>query len=121
MAKILVAEDEEDIRELIRLTLEYDGYQAAGAKNGVEAVELAQRDRFDLILLDVRMPRMGGLEACRALRQLEATRTVPIIFISAKGQGADVQAGLTAGGTRYLLKPFAPADLLSRVQEALAG
>jgi DNA-binding response OmpR family regulator len=119
MAKILIAEDERDIRELITLTLQFNGHDVTSAKDGAEAVETAQTDTFDLILMDVRMPRMTGYEACRALRSLETTREVPIIFLSAKGQENEVQTGLDAGANHYVLKPFAPDMLIRKIDEVL--
>src|SRR5688500_6612356 len=113
MTKILIAEDEPDIRELITLTLQFNGFDVTSARDGAEAVEIAQRGQFDLILMDVRMPRMTGYEACRRLRELDGTKDIPIIFLSAKGQEAEVQQGLQAGADQYILKPFAP-DMLSR-------
>ena len=119
MLKILIAEDEPDIRELITLTLQFSGYEVVSAKDGAEAVEVAQADEFDLILMDVRMPRMTGYEACRKLRSIEATKNIPIIFLSAKGQESEVQAGLEAGADQYILKPFAPDMLSKKIQEVL--
>jgi DNA-binding response OmpR family regulator len=119
MARILIAEDERDIGELIALTLRFNGHEVVTTRDGAEAVARAQTDRFDLILLDVRMPRMNGYEACRLLRTIEATREVPIIFLSAKGQEAEVQAGLEAGADRYILKPFAPDLLIRKIAEVL--
>lgn len=120
MAKILIAEDERDIRELITLTLQFNGHDVISAKDGAEAVEMAQADTFDLILMDVRMPRMTGYEACRELRLIDATSEVPIIFLSAKGQEAEVQAGLEAGANHYVLKPFAPDMLIRKIDEVLS-
>lgn len=119
MAKILVAEDDSDIRELVVLTLQFHGHQVTSASDGVQAVEKAQQDSFDLILMDVRMPRMTGYEACRRLRQLDGTRETPIIFLSAKGQEAEIKAGIDAGATQYILKPFAPDRLATRIDELL--
>jgi DNA-binding response OmpR family regulator len=119
MAKILIAEDERDIGELIALTLRFNGHEVVTTRDGAEAVAQAQRDQFDLILLDVRMPRMNGYEACRQLRAMEATSQIPIIFLSAKGQEAEVQAGLEAGADRYILKPFAPDLLIRKIAEVL--
>jgi DNA-binding response OmpR family regulator len=119
MLKILIAEDEPDIRELITLTLQFSGYEVVSAKDGAEAVEVAQANYFDLILMDVRMPRMTGYEACRKLRSIEATKDIPIIFLSAKGQESEVQAGLEAGADQYILKPFAPDMLSKKIQEVL--
>jgi CheY-like chemotaxis protein len=121
MARILIAEDEPDIRELIVLTLQFGGYDVVSTKDGVEAVEVAQRGNFDLILMDVRMPRMTGYEACRRLRDNVTTRHIPVVFLSAKGQEAEVQAGLEAGANQYILKPFAPDMLTRKIEEILNG
>lgn len=120
MERILIAEDEPDIRELIRLALQYNGYEVISASNGAEAVDLARHNNFDLIMLDVRMPRLTGYEACRQLRQMEATKEVPIIFLSAKGQEVEVDEGLEAGADRYILKPFAPIELANEIKQILA-
>ncbi len=120
MAKILIAEDERDIRELIEFTLTaYASHQVFKATNGVEAVEMASRVIPDLIMMDVRMPRMTGYEACKALKQIDAVKNVPVVFLSAKGQEAEIDTGLDAGAYDYILKPFAPAELASRVGEIL--
>lgn len=119
MTKILIAEDEPDIRELITLTLQFNGFDVTSARDGAEAVEIAQRGQFDLILMDVRMPRMTGYEACRKLRELDITKDVPIIFLSAKGQETEVQQGLQAGADQYILKPFAPDMLTRKIREVL--
>jgi two-component system alkaline phosphatase synthesis response regulator PhoP len=119
MTKILIAEDEPDIRELITLTLQFNGFDVTSARDGAEAVEIAQRGQFDLILMDVRMPRMTGYEACRRLRELDVTKDIPIIFLSAKGQEAEVQQGLQAGADQYILKPFAPDMLSRKIKEVL--
>jgi DNA-binding response OmpR family regulator len=119
MTKILIAEDEPDIRELITLTLQFSGYDVVSAKDGAEAVDAAKSDHFDLILMDVRMPRMTGYEACRILRESDATKGIPIIFLSAKGQESEVKAGLDAGADDYILKPFAPDMLTRKIQEVL--
>lgn len=119
MYKILIAEDEPDIRELITLTLQFSGYEVVSVKDGAEAVVQAQADSFDLILMDVRMPRMTGYEACRILRSIDATKEIPIIFLSAKGQESEVQAGLEAGADQYILKPFAPDMLTQKIKDVL--
>lgn len=118
-AKILVAEDEPDIRELIVITLQFNGFEVEAAADGLEALALADAKTFDLIILDVRMPRMTGYEACRELRLKESTKRIPIIFLSAKGQESEVQAGLDAGADEYIVKPFALFDLAQRVRATL--
>ncbi len=119
MAKILVAEDERDIRDLVDFTLKFAGHEVHTAVNGLEALELAPKVMPDLILLDVRMPHMTGYEACRALKQLDTVRHIPVVFLSAKGQDVEMKAGLEAGAVDYILKPFAPDDLARRVAEIL--
>ncbi|MER3399539.1 MAG: two-component system response regulator [Thermoflexus sp.] len=119
MAKILIAEDERDIRELVVFTLEFGGFEVIAATNGQEAVELARQHRPDLILLDVRMPKMSGYEACRLLKAQEETRTIPVVFLSAKGQEAEIREGLAAGANAYILKPFAPDELIQQIRALL--
>jgi CheY-like chemotaxis protein len=121
MAKILVAEDEKDIRELIQFTLSFAGHTITAVNNGAEAVEQAQKDPPDLILLDGRMPRMTGYEACKAIKQMERFKDTPVVFLSAKGQNEDLQEGLDAGASEYILKPFSPQDLIERVGALLQG
>lgn len=116
---ILVAEDERDIRELIVFTLQLSGFNVVEVANGEEAVQRAVEIKPDLILMDVRMPKMTGYEACKALKAKEATRDIPIVFLSAKGQEAEVNAGLDLGAEEYFLKPFAPDELSSRVNNIL--
>jgi DNA-binding response OmpR family regulator len=120
MAKILIAEDERDIRDLITFTLRFAGYEVIAASNGEEAVIQALQEIPDLILLDVRMPRMTGYEACAKIKENKKTKDIPIMFLSAKGQETEIQAGLNAGAVEYLLKPFAPDQLTSRIQAVLA-
>ncbi|RMG88028.1 MAG: response regulator [Chloroflexi bacterium] len=119
MARILVAEDERDIRELIAFTLTFAGHQIVQAANGEEAVELAQKEKPDLILMDVRMPRMTGYEACRAMKAIDTVKDIPVVFLSAKGQDEEVQTGIESGAVAYILKPFAPDELTQRVAEIL--
>jgi CheY-like chemotaxis protein len=120
MAKILVAEDERDIRDLVAFTLRFAGYEVFTAANGEEAVELAPNVNPDLILMDVRMPRMTGYEACRLMKLNPDLKDIPIVFLSAKGQETEIQQGLDAGAEEYLLKPFAPDQLTSHVKTILA-
>jgi two-component system alkaline phosphatase synthesis response regulator PhoP len=119
MVKILVAEDERDIRELIAFTLRFAGFEVELASNGAEAVEKAQATIPDLILMDVRMPRMTGYQACEALKENPATRDIPVVFLSAKGQESEIQEGLEVGAMEYILKPFAPDELTAQVHRIL--
>ena len=120
MAKILIAEDERDIRDLVIFTLQFSGYEVVSAVNGQEAIDITRREQPDLILMDVRMPRMTGYEACRVLKKEELTQHIPIVFLSAKGQEQEVLSGLEAGATDYILKPFSPAHLTKRIDEILS-
>jgi CheY-like chemotaxis protein len=120
MTKILIAEDERDIRDLITFTLGFAGFEVLAAANGEEALNLARQDVPDLILMDVRMPRMTGYEACAAMKADPKLKDIPVVFLSAKGQDAEIQTGLQAGAIDYLLKPFAPDQLTERVQAVLA-
>lgn len=119
MANILVAEDERDIRELINFTLSFAGHTVEQAANGEEAVSKAQEITPDLIMLDVRMPKMTGYEACRQLKAIDGIKDIPVVFLSAKGQEEEVQTGLDAGAIDYILKPFAPDELTQRITEIL--
>ncbi len=119
MAKILVAEDERDIRELIKITLTAAGHDVTAAANGAEAVELAPQVLPDFIMMDVRMPKMTGYEACEALKQIDAVKDVPVAFLTAKGQDEEVQTGMQVGAIAYILKPFSLDELTRRVNEIL--
>jgi len=119
MARILVAEDERDIRELIAFTLQFAGHEITQAANGAEAVELAPQLKPDLIMMDVRMPKMTGYEACEALKQIDDVKDIPVVFLSAKGQEDEIATGLGAGAIAYILKPFAPDELTRRIGEIL--
>jgi len=119
MTKILVAEDERDIRDLIAYVLKYAGFEVEVASNGAEAVEKAPQGKPDLILLDVRMPRMTGYEACRQLKKMPEVQHVPVVFLSAKGQDNEIDEGLEVGAKDYILKPFAPDELIQQVQQIL--
>jgi DNA-binding response OmpR family regulator len=120
MASILIAEDEKDIRELITFTLRFAGHQVMTATNGQEAYEAALQGLPDLILMDVRMPRMTGYEACLKIKEDEKTCHIPVVFLSAKGQEAEIQTGLDVGAYDYIVKPFAPDQLAERIHAILA-
>ena len=120
MARILIAEDEPDIRELVAFTLRFAGHEVTATSNGEEAYHKAQEIIPDLIMMDVRMPRMTGYDACRAMKQIPALKDIPVVFLSAKGQETEIQSGLDAGAEEYLLKPFAPDQLVERVKAILA-
>ena len=120
MAKVLVAEDERDIRDLIVIALQYGGIEVVAAKDGVEALDKARNKVFDLILMDVRMPRMTGFEACDQLKASPETKDIPVVFLSAKGQETEVNQGIASGAEDYILKPFAPDQLIQQIKNILA-
>jgi len=121
MVKILIADDEKDIRDLITFTLKFAGYDVVAYSNGEEALIAAPIEMPDLILMDVRMPRMTGYEACQKMKEDDRIKHIPVVFLSAKGQEAEIQTGMNVGATEYLLKPFAPDELINRVKELLSA
>jgi len=120
MARILIAEDEPDIRELVAFTLRFAGHEVTPTSNGEEALQQASIVFPDIILMDVRMPKMTGYDACRAMKADPALKDIPVVFLSAKGQDSEIQIGLEAGAEEYLLKPFAPDQLTERVKAILS-
>ncbi len=118
--KVLVAEDETDIRELIAFSLRFAGYEVVEVTNGEEAVEKANIEQPNLIMLDALMPKMTGYEACKKLQTMNETRHIPIVFLSALGQKEKMDEGLAQGAVAYILKPFAPEKLIKQVANILA-
>lgn len=119
MTKILVAEDERDIRDLIGFTLRFAGFEVVTYPDGAEALAAAPQEMPDMILMDVRMPRMTGYEACTQMKADPRIAHIPVVFLSAKGQESEIRTGLEAGASEYLLKPFAPDELVQRVKALL--
>ena len=121
MAKksILVVEDEDDIRELLRYNLAKEGYQVTGSASGEEALKAVKAARPDLMVLDLMLPGMDGLEVCRSLKQDPQTRNLPIVMLTAKGEEADIVAGLELGADDYITKPFSLRVLLARLRAVL--
>lgn len=114
--KIAVIEDDRDINELISYNLEREGYGVIRSLDGGQGLFLIQKERPDLILLDLMLPGMDGLEVCRALKQSDATKDIPIIMITAKSEESDVVVGLQMGADDYITKPFSPKVLLARIK-----
>ncbi len=118
--KILTIEDTADIRRLIRMTLEFQGYDVIEASEGAQGLALARSQKPDLILLDVMMPGMDGLGVARQLCDDPVLSRIPVIMLSAMGATRDIQAGLQAGVKAYLVKPFSPRELLDKVGRLVA-
>lgn len=119
MSKILVVDDEKNILELVRFNLERAGYLVFSSLDGTSALELARSEIPDLILLDIMLPGMDGLEVCRELRQNPVTRDIPIVMLSAKADELDRVLGLEMGADDYITKPFSPRELVARVKARL--
>jgi two-component system response regulator MtrA len=120
MGRILVADDDADVRTLVVLKLESSGHEVVGVENGAAAVAACRELRPDLVVLDMMMPGMSGLEACAAIRDDPVVAQTPVILLTARAQAADVDAGLAAGVDEYVTKPFSPRELAGRVQALLA-
>jgi len=121
MAKelILVVDDEEDIRELVELNLGREGYQVLACDTGERALELARVKKPDLVVLDLMLPGVDGLEVCRRLKADPNTRQIPVVMLTAKGEEADIVAGLELGADDYVTKPFSGKVLAARVRRLL--
>ena len=117
--RILVVDDEEDILELVRYNLSKEGYQISVADSGEKALKLAEDERPDLIILDLMLPGMDGLDVCRILKAAATTGHIPIIMLTAKGSESDVIVGLELGADDYITKPFSPKILTARVKAIL--
>lgn len=122
MKKILIVDDQAEVRELVQVTLEIGDYKIFTAENGQEALEIAQAEHPDIILLDIMMPGsdVDGLEACRRLKSDPATSDITIVMLSAKGQESDIDAGNNAGADDYFTKPFSPIALIEKVEEVMS-
>jgi len=120
MTTILVVEDDPDIRHLVSYKLTKGGFDVVEAPDGAAALRAARESPPDLVLLDVRMPRMSGIEVCRELRAGALDPRVPIIMLTARARPQDLEQGYAAGATEYIVKPFSPRDLQDRVEAALA-
>ncbi|MDK0905221.1 response regulator transcription factor [Clostridium perfringens] len=117
--KVLIVDDEEHIRELIKFNLKKEGYDTEVAINGVEALNIIREIKFDLILLDLMLPEIDGLEVCKEIRRNEETSDIPVMMITAKGEEFDKVLGLELGADDYITKPFSIRELMARVKALL--
>jgi len=117
--RILVVEDEEDILELVRFNLVKEGYQVVGALTGEDALKKARTEIFDLIVLDLMLPGIDGLDVAKKLKSDQKTGQIPILMLTAKGEEADIVTGLELGADDYVTKPFSPRVLVARVRASL--
>lgn len=116
---ILIVDDEEPIRELIRYNIEKQGYRTVTAANGKEALDAARTEKPDLIILDLMLPDMSGLDICRIIKNDRTTANIPIIMVTAKTEDSDIVTGLELGADDYVTKPFSPRVLFARIQSVL--
>ena len=119
MAKILIAEDDSDLRLLVSLKLESSGHEVVSVEDGSTAAQRCRTMRPDLVILDLMMPGMSGLEVCRFIRADPELTGTPVILLTARAQAADIEAGKAAGVDEYLTKPFSPRELAVRVSSLL--
>ena len=119
MGKILIVEDEANIRQLLRYNLEKEGFQVMEAADGMQGLRTAQKEKPDLVLLDLMLPGMDGLEVCRTLKGTPATSALPIIMLTAKAEEVDKIIGLELGADDYMTKPFSPRELTARIKAVL--
>jgi len=119
MMTILLIEDEKNIAELVRYNLEQEGYRVLSARDGEVGLQVVERERPDLILLDVLLPRLDGLEVCRKLKQSQMGCHIPVIMLTAKASESDKVAGLELGADDYVTKPFSPRELVARIRAVL--
>ena len=116
MAKILVVDDEIKIREIIKEYAEFEGYQVVQAEDGMDALEKVKNENFDIIIMDVMMPRLDGYSACKEIRK---TKQTPVIMLSARGEEYDKLFGFEIGVDDYVVKPFSPKELMARIRAVL--
>jgi len=119
--KILIAEDQDDLREMIAHTLRLSGYEVVSAENGERAVQLATKTNPDLIILDYELPRLNGRQVCKRLKALETFTNTPIVIISSYGNPRYMEASLEAGAEEFIRKPFELDHLIQRVDTLLAA
>ena len=119
--KILVVDDEAYIVHILDFSLAMEGYEVVKAFDGEEAIAKAERERPDLIVLDIMMPKLDGYETCRRLRACDKTADIPIILLSAKGRSMDQKVGFDAGADEYITKPFSPRKLVERISAHIGG
>jgi DNA-binding response OmpR family regulator len=120
VAKVLVIDDDPVILELLRVNFEIENFEVVTAADGREGLEKAKSERPDVVLSDIMMPRLDGLQLVVLLREDPRTRSLPVILLSAKAQNAEVQQGLDLGADDYVTKPFDPLELIDRVNAVLA-
>ncbi len=116
MSKILICDDEKNIRNVVREYAEFEGYEVFEAEDGMSAVDMCRKENFDLIVMDVMMPRLDGFSACKEINKIKPT---PVIMLSARGEEYDKLFGFEIGAVDYVVKPFSPKELMARIKIAI--
>jgi two-component system phosphate regulon response regulator PhoB len=119
MAKILIVEDEQDLQQVLDYNLRQAGHEVLAAKLGHEGIRIAREQRPDLVLLDLMLPDLSGTEVCKTLKEGSATKTIPVLMVTARGEEIDRVVGFELGADDYVVKPFSVRELLLRVQAVL--
>jgi len=117
--RLLIVEDDKDIVELVRYNLEKEGYQVAASGDGLSALSVIKKSAPDLVILDLMLPKLSGLEVCREIRREQTLNRLPILMLTARGDEADRVVGLEMGADDYVTKPFSPRELVARVRALL--
>jgi DNA-binding response OmpR family regulator len=120
MNTVLVVDDDPDVRRLVEMKLRLDGVETLTASNGAEALVLLEAKRVDVVILDIMMPEMDGIETCRRIREIPRLAGLPVLMLTARAQLADIERGFEVGATDYMVKPFSPRELADRVASLLA-
>ena len=121
MSRILVVEDSVTQREMMKDLLEGSGLRVTVANNGIEALQIAQNQQLNLILLDIILPKMNGYEVCRRIKSTASTQHLPVVMCSSKGEEFDRYWGMKQGADAYIAKPFQPTELVGTVKQLLQG
>lgn len=119
--RVLVVDDDPDVRRLVEMKLRLEGVAADLASNGAEALVALESHDYDLVILDIMMPEMDGIETCKVLRSNPRLSSVPVLMLTARAQVSDIERGFEAGATDYMVKPFSPRELSDRVVGLLAN
>ena len=119
MARVLVVDDDPDVRRLVEMKLHLDGIDTLSAADGAEALDVLASESVDLVVLDLMMPVIDGLEVCRRMKADPTLSSIPVIMLTARAQADDIETGFESGATDYIVKPFSPRELLSRVRGVL--
>lgn len=119
MKRLLVVEDDPDIRELLKYNLTREGFEVLQASNGADGLSLALNESVDLVILDLMLPQLSGIEVCKKLRESSQTKSIPVIMLTAKGEETDIVYGLGVGADDYMVKPFSVKELIARIYTRL--